>query len=344
MGRASRLKHERREAENSSAAGAKGATAARVALVVGNGLSIDLMKHAGDDVERRWHPSAPLSWKPEIFQGPLLPRFPGLAKEVSALRADRPELDDISLLVGVVRRVRELMEQQHSDRTAADRFADLLQQAQFFLAYAYTEQYLSVARYVTKDWRWYEWVVRHRQYIAGAVSFNYDLTLEHLLDLAGVRLTRHGIQHRRGGDDLDGIPVIKPHGSIDFGNAWVPSHAGVKFMNSDLPQTTLTAKQMLGKRTEVNLVLPGQLSDMRGLRWVDASYREFERLGHSFTHGVFIGVSCWDVDRPELEDITDAFAPDARLIIANPRPEELEAMMRARGRNPELWTSGPQRL
>lgn len=71
-------------------------TAPRTALIVGNGLSLDLRAHV-DPALHGWNPSAPLAWCDPAGQ-PLLDNFPRFA---AALRSTSPADSDFDRIIAV---------------------------------------------------------------------------------------------------------------------------------------------------------------------------------------------------------------------------------------------------
>ena len=298
-------------------------------MVVGNGLSIDLWLHAHGRTWPRWNPSAPLGFPVPVDDrgSPLISAFPAFGRAVALERARRcrwvrrgwQRPSDFTIITSAVDRERRNSVKRNPHLPKRDpRFLAVVEQARRHLAVGYTALQLErFDRVINDDWQWVRWARQYHTSIRMVVSFNYDLVLESALLRGGGRFARIGIS------DEHGTPVFKPHDSIDFGPAVNLGNFAPSFiLNSDVPQRRLTRSEMYQYRTESNLILPGELSWLGGLGRIDDGYRQWGAAAPSFTHCVFVGVSYWEVDRPEIDTLIASLPPTTKTFVVNPSPSK----------------------
>jgi hypothetical protein len=178
----------------------------RILLIVGNGLTIDLQKFMGPKLEK-WNTQTPLQWSlptPENPNIPLSNYFPIFFDLVSTINTKYTIKNDFDLFKRCL---------EYIDKSPEPNFEiNLLEsEMQHFLALSFSYFQYEVDKKTFNDWAWLNWIIKMKESILGAVSFNYDLVLERTLDKAGIRYQRVGVKQ-----ELVGIPIVKPHGSIDF--------------------------------------------------------------------------------------------------------------------------------
>jgi hypothetical protein len=127
------------------------------------------------------------------------------------------------------------------------------------------------------------------------------------------------------------VPILKPHGSIDFVTSAVPNERGWRVLGSDFPQRRLERDELTRYRAECNLVLPLQESHLRHHQAVVPGFERWNLEAPAFQHVVLAGLSYWDVDRPEIDALLDGLTPGTRLTIVNPAPPP-ELLTAANGR------------
>jgi hypothetical protein len=210
---------------------------------------------------------------------------------------------------------------------SADRLveaADLHVQLRRFLAMAFSTLQLKTDMHDMSTWHWVEWLSENNDKIKLAVSFNYDLNLERALSCANIPY------HRIGSSEVaKGIPVLKPHGSIDFD---LPK-AMTKFMaNAWAINATLTDAQFvdivprenwLNPRVEADIIVPSLHNIQSNLSWVRRMFKTYENAAKEIDNFVIIGCSYWDVDRPEIDFFLSELAKGTKVhvIDLNPSPE-----------------------
>jgi hypothetical protein len=171
-----------------------------------------------------------------------------------------------------------------------------------------------------RGWRWLNYLSTIADTVGFVVSFNYDLIGEHLLSNCGIPLFHCGLEE----DRPDGVPIGKPHGSVDYrlADGTVVMQTGYPLNNVlslvNTPMQRLTDDELLEPRIHVEVVPPLQASAIRHFQWVEPTFEALKRYGHIFQRCIFIGLSCWPVDQPEICEILASLAPSTEVIVANP--------------------------
>lgn len=252
--------------------------------------------------------------------GSFLRHFPELARLVHEIRQAVPDADDFDTIAAVLAK--------------AGQFSRITLDLKHYLSIAFATFQTHFDQCFPVSWPWAQWMKRHAVSFTMFTTLNYDRVLENGLDLAGVCYRRVALRERKG------VPVLKPHGSIDF----APAMLGI-VLNSDVPQMPIPRAEWLKPRREWSIVLPTETSPQTDLQWIAPGYESIRRLGPTWTHLVIAGISYWECDRPEIDFIIDSMASDAAVIVANPHPPaELLAKVRSSGRTVETWADGPSDL
>jgi hypothetical protein len=63
-----------------------------------------------------------------------------------------------------------------------------------------------------------------------------------------------------------------------------------------------------------------EYSPFTDFQWVAPSYQWFQEIGPSFTRRIFMVLSYWKCDRPEIDFLLRTLSADTELIVANPDP------------------------
>jgi hypothetical protein len=295
----------------------------RLALIAGNGLTIDLRQFLSPSLEN-WDPQSPLHWRlafPGTRQDSLLARLPHFYRVVSELRSRQTHLSDFDIF--------DLALDGSSDT------GQLAGEMRNFLALAYSTFQLQVDRCPMDGWSWYNWIRDQQVELTGVVSFNYDLVVERALAGAGLPWHRFGVC-----GELSGVPILKPHGSIDF-ETDVEQRSSAR--NTGTPLRRLERNELLRPRRQANIVLPKEYSPLLDYAWVEEGYRWFREVGPSLTDCVIAGLSYWRCDRPEIDYVLRHLSADVQLVIANPRPPQpfLAQIRRMFRREAQIWEFGP---
>lgn len=310
----------------------------RIGFVVGNGLPIDLRGFLSPSL-KEWDPQHPLDWQlwtPGKPDTPLLKSLQRFAKAAEEIKQMEGGLSDFDIFDRILQRL---------TRTSDPDFerAALEAEVRHFLAISYSHFQLQVDSLDIEGWPWLTWIRDSKAELVGVVSFNYDLIIERTLEEAGLRFRRFGVRL-----EDTGIPILKPHGSIDFDVEGIRMPVGYPLQNvalqNDFPRRRLNRMELLQPRTEADIVLPNEYSPFADFQWVAPGYQWFQEIGSSLTRCIFMGLSYWKCDRPEIDFLLGTLRADTtELIVANrePPPSFLD-MVEERFRKVKVWRNGPE--
>jgi hypothetical protein len=327
----------------------------RVLLVVGNGVTLDLVfSHARNELGS-WNTGQPLSWNlstPGMPSVPLLESFPRLARALGApdVQAARTDFDRFAILSNRV----------NADRTSGPSFPGaeggggdygyLKTQLRVFLLVAFSQFQAQMERVDLHTWAWVSWLHSMRGRLAEVISLNYEKVIERAIDAAG--LLPHMAQPC-GPPSPGTVAVYKPHGSIDFEPTGVVISAENMFpfgerwgvQDIDTPVRRVPRSRLLEGRFGSDIVLPAEYSKLGAFQWVRPCYaampERFERVRYCVT----AGISYWNEDREELDAIMAALPDAAEIVIANPNPPpDLIQRLESIGRPYRVWKHGPEPL
>lgn len=193
----------------------------------------------------------------------------------------------------------------------------------------------------SKDWPWFKWLLLHRENIACAFSLNYDLLLERCFDEIDLLYNSFQINGHQFG-----IPFVKPHGSVDFEvygiDAPISYPLSGRIDMNDMPIHRLKINTLLYPRTQPLCIIPNENNKYQYFQWVRAANNAFNQQLKLCTHCIFIGISYFECDRPEIDAIVDGLPDGTEIIIANPTPPQ-EFLNKLNGKPVLLWqsVSGP---
>ena len=127
------------------------------------------------------------------------------------------------------------------------------------------------------SWKWVEWLKKNKDTLNFCISLNYDLVLENALKTAGTSFYRVGTDER-----LDKVPVIKPHGSIDFD---VPNFVKtndiwrVYATLNDFQFVNIVPKpKWLTPRLEADIICPSLHNIQSRLTWVKRMFDQYSNI------------------------------------------------------------------
>lgn len=300
--------------------------------MIGNGLTMAFRSHAAPHLDA-WHPSQPLDWAimtPDQAGVPFLDNLPRLKRALAEVAPAIAKTQFHRLLLAVDR---------------ADAEAEFVStEARHFIAIAYSylqEEVERVPDSIWADWPWIEFFNRVGHNLQAAVCFNYERMLETLLDRVDIRYRRVGIPSER-----HSLPIAKPQGSIDFDVTHLDVPLGYPLDGAtdliNLPLRRLRSDQWLRPRAHAELVPPNRSSEIRSFQWVNSGYRAFAHKCRDLDRCLFVCISYDPVDRAEIDHILSLLPHTCAVVIANPDPvEELQATVRAQGKQVEHWPGEP---
>ncbi len=287
----------------------------KIGLIVGNGLTIDLCCYTGLELD----PCRPFNWFVECSEYEntnLLDALPNAKAFIEDTRQKNPGISDFDILGELTR----LLPKCWRDWQENLRWVHC--ELRHYMAIAYSNLQLRLDNLDKANWAWVKWFYLRSADILGAVSFNYDLTLERALANAGIPYHRVGVtsECRRG------IPIVKPHGSIDFevgpGTIYMPPNIRLKNITllNDCPIVSLLPKEWLIPRIEADIVLPSEPSPQVRLSWVQKSRQDFALVAPKLERCVIIGSSYWRCDRDEINWFIDQLQRNCVIEVVNPKP------------------------
>lgn len=276
----------------------------KFAVLVGNGFTLDFL----DSHNKELHSSFPLkNFKSSKIQyGTFIDHLPMIKNEL--MNQNLSDFDSIEKYASKY----ELISHEH-------------EQLRKFLAYAYSKFQITVDdNYSFSNWRWVKWLSENKENLICGISFNYDLTLERAFENAGIKFSRSGIREIKGK-----VPIMKPHGSIDFDlpnntilSPFLNRFANTTFMNDTKKLISIPKPLWLMPRVEADLIPPSLSNYQKKLNWVKTTSKEYENRVQEIEKFVIIGVSYWEVDRPEIDFYLEQLSKNTVIYIADYCPNK----------------------
>ena len=281
----------------------------KISLVVGNGFSISFGKFSG--LAHKFNSLEPITWDvtcPSTAKNLLtsLYRLDTLYK----LNSDKPHFDVFKLA----------LDKGYCQSIGLDSFKTTLE-SRHFLTLAFSMYSQQQRDLFSTDWAWFRWLKLHKSEITAAFSLNYDLLLETSLD----RLKReyYSLQVNHHGY---GIPLVKPHGSVDFEITpnsifYTPQYPLNNFI--DLNNTgiiRLEQHELMSPRRQALCIIPNEANKYASYQWVAPANQWFENKLKTSDYCLFIGISYFECDRPEIDKIIDSLPQGCVIVVANPYP------------------------
>lgn len=190
-----------------------------------------------------------------------------------------------------------------------------------------------------EEWSWYRWIKFHRNNIVCAFSLNYDLLLESVFDELSLQYYSLQVNHHGYG-----MPLVKPHGSVDFeihpnSISYKSTYPLTSFVDlNNTPIVRLKSDGLIYPRSQPLCIVPNESNKYSKYQWVEPATQWFSSEIEKCTHCVFIGISYFKCDRPEIDSILRSIPPNAEIVVANPHPSD-EFMNKLKGRPVMVWDS-----
>lgn len=305
-------------------------------LIIGNGFAIDYVKHASGMP----NPSNPLNF-PVMMPGKpnklLSEIFTELWGAIEELRAKEPGMSDFQ--------VAERLRCTTPHTQYPDAWVD--QQLRLYLVHAYTHfsQLIDYAKLET--WRWHSWLCMNKNRLHTMVSFNYDILLEKAIwKSVTIRcLIGQNLPHRINSE----VKIFKPHGSINFefvdgilsgGDLNMLYEKKTLFRMNEGLIRLLGSNELDRPRINADIVLPSEASSIRKLRHIAHGFRFLEQNRSCISRCIIVGLSYWECDRPEINEILGNLGRNTKITICNPcPPKDLEVFVRERFCQVEILTA-----
>jgi hypothetical protein len=292
-------------------------------LFVGNGFTLDLVQPLG------LHSSFPLrNFNSHNIQYDIdfINHLPYVKERL--LGSDLPDFEAIKKYVDAFKDIEEeylsLIESYNLSQINDPKYriaTDMHVQLRRFLAMAYSIFQLTVDDSdEIKKWKWTKWLHENQSDLSFAISLNYDLILENAMSLAGIPLYRVG-----SNEFFSRVPVIKPHGSIDFD---LPNHM-FDFDNPWAISSSLCDGQMvkvipksewLNPRIEADIISPSLHNIHMRLSWIKKMFNQYYSIAKELNAFVIVGCSYWDVDRVEIDFFLKHLNKRTKVYILDPLP------------------------
>ncbi|PFR90688.1 hypothetical protein [Priestia megaterium] len=296
----------------------------KFALLVGNGFTLDFIQPKG------LHSSFPLknfnniniSYNPDFMEN-----IPDIKSKL--LGSDLNDFDAIKNYVELFKEDEEEYFKRTSDFDYIDtedpkykRASNLHVQLRRFIAMAYSVLQNKIDEHDMSDWKWIKWLDEHKAKLAFAISLNYDVVLENSLLLAKANFYRVGTD-----EFYRPIPLIKPHGSIDFDlpsdmidadNPWSVEAT----LNDGQYVRTLPKSEWLNPRIEADIIVPSLHNIQRHLSWVRKMFDQYSEVAQQLDSLVIVGCSYWDVDRAEIDFFLERLNRRTKVYIVDPFPNK----------------------
>lgn len=285
----------------------------KIALVIGNGFSMSYGHYTS--LAKKWNTQSPLSWdiKTPHKQSQLIDQLPRLSK----IRSYYHSLQDFDIFA-------KTLDYACCKNLNLDPMITPLEARHYLtIAFSYyaTEQRKLLSK--NKSWPWYKWLYSHISNISSCFSLNYDLLIEDVLDelnkeYYSLQVNHHGY----------GIPLVKPHGSVDFeihpnSIFYSPTYPLTNYVDlNDTPIIRLNRDNLIYPRSQALCIIPNESNKYENYQWVKPANEWFFNTLQQCTHCIFIGISYFECDKPELDKIIDHLPNSTQIIIANPCPPE----------------------
>ena len=299
----------------------------KISLVVGNGLSMSFGNQSG--ISYKFDSQQPLNWNVicPSTGGLLIDNLPSL-KRLWEKNISKPHFEIFGFA----------LDKFYCNLIGLDSFKTTLE-ARHFLTIAFSEYSLLQSSKLNGDWTWFQWLELHKSEIKGALSFNYDLLLESAFDKLGITYHSSQVNHIR-----NGIPLVKPHGSVDFemADGMIDIHIEYPLNNfvdlNNAPMKRLLHNSLVYPRKQAHCIIPNEANKYENYQWVLQSSIQFKPVLKESDYCLFIGISYLPCDRVEIDRIINTLSEECQIIIANPYPPK-ELLAKIKNRRYTVWSS-----
>ncbi|HGM8504979.1 hypothetical protein FA375_30195 [Pseudomonas aeruginosa] len=189
-----------------------------------------------------------------------------------------------------------------------------------------------------KSWPWLNFIkdLQGKYEKINIITLNYDIYLERILQKAEIEFQISQIDKEQGKK----ITIFKPHGSISFVSSIEPDKADTipdyyisyKFKDPLTPSDIKTSYEDLDKKRLINTIIPPYGDSARYQQSWSRLILESATTGAKSSDTLLIsGVSYWHVDRLEVDKILLSADDHCNVIKINPRPNPIfDAVLQSR--------------
>ncbi|MGL6517333.1 hypothetical protein ACSZNZ_11535 [Aeromonas caviae] len=303
---------------------------AKIAVVVGNGLSKSFGLFTG--LDEMYNTSEPLNWdvKSPSTKNLLLEDFPLLWK-LYVRNYEKTSFKIFELCLS----------EKECHSINLDCFKVKIE-ARHYLTISFSHYSNLIIEHFSEEWPWFKWLKMHGGDISAAYSLNYDTLLETMFDNIGIEY--HSSQLNC---DKKGIPLLKPHGSVDFDSKityiLTPQKPTYPLQNwVDLNDTGIIRvdrAELLNQRKQAHCILPNEANEYSKFCWVEDSHKYFHNATRAIDYCLFIGISYMECDRADIRRILEKIPMQCVIIIANISPPPPEFISDIKGRPYIVWNN-----
>lgn len=290
-------------------------------MIFGNGINYSLKNYIGWNI----HTGEFLKW--DFVKYKIDENFPYLKRELDNVNNIEDDFKKIeNILINAYKNIKIIQESSEVSQDKKKRFFHfnrVIQDVEHYIVMAFCNYQKSVEdiRNSLREWEWVKYFQKNRDSIKVIVSLNYDLVIETILDDLNIKYYQVGVEENNGG-----IAIFKPHGSINYieqgivveGKSSLTYPLSNCIRRNDTNIKIIPDNDLLMPREEVDIVSPTQYSDIREFDWVKYGYKYLEEIKGDIDTVVISGVSYWECDREEINEMIANINPESTIININP--------------------------
>lgn len=302
-----------------------------VCLIVGNGIAHDFV----NDFKKNLNPSLPLS---NFNNDKILEKYRELERRMPFLFENL--IQNADGLKNEFELIKNYIEKIKNHEDFLKHYCDLRR----FLTISYSYFHIeAISSGNLNTWKWTKWISKHKEKINYVYSLNYDILIENALESCRIYPIRSGtIQFNNIARSINQIPIIKPHGSIDFDvdefiaptlqkailnknslaiNSIVEQRWSTITTNNDINGriNVIPSSLWLYPRLQADVIPPSQINLQSHLSWVKTGENFIKNNGKSIKICIIAGCSYDKPDQPEIRAIINTFSNNVTFYIVNPQ-------------------------
>ncbi|NUU98989.1 hypothetical protein XO12_02290 [Marinitoga sp. 1154] len=327
----------------------------KIALIVGNGLTLDLLEYL--NLKEYWNSSNPFSWKdkinkPEEYKTKNFEEmFPKLSLVIQNFGKNKSDFEMLYYIFSNKNKVVKFLSNKYNTPNYLLLWGILRNEIEHYFSFAFSTFQRIIEKYQKEIecWSYFKWINKNKKSIKFIISFNYDLIIELLLKKNKIEYHSFGIE----GESLTGIPLLKPHGSVDYevsNNAININKLKYPLDNAftwnDTPLIRIDRNELFKVRKISPYVLPSEYSQISNYQWIKPGYADFKTKIKNVDTVYLIGHSYSEFDKNELlQNIIIHIKPNTKVVIVNPKPNnDLIKDLKNNGLNVSIKTNSKELL